>query len=75
MSLLPSSTGVLKPLIKYLQQSRQIEKVDPVMSYYCRLYALQLVSTRRATHCMLSRIVSQQHLTSRCSSLVWHVDV
>lgn len=41
MAGVPPAGSVLKPLAKYLQQARQVEKVDPLISYYCRLYALQ----------------------------------
>jgi hypothetical protein len=38
----PSPTSVLKPITKYLQQSKQLERVDPTIAYYCRMYALQV---------------------------------
>jgi len=38
MNNLPSS---LKPIHPYLIHGNQLEKHDPLMSYYCRLYGLQ----------------------------------
>jgi len=39
---LPPAGSVLKPCAKFLQQAKLIEKVDPVIAYYCRLHALQV---------------------------------
>ena len=31
-----------KPVLPYLQRAQEMEKHDPVVAYYCRLYALEL---------------------------------
>jgi len=38
-SNLPAS---MKPLVPFLKHSQQLEKADPIMSYYCKCYAAQL---------------------------------
>lgn len=39
---LPAAGSVLKNITKYLQQAKKLEKLDPLVCYYCRLYALQV---------------------------------
>lgn len=31
----------LKPILPFIKHAKQLEGSDPVMSYYCKLYALQ----------------------------------
>lgn len=31
----------LKPILPFIKHAKQLERSDPVMSYYCKLYALQ----------------------------------
>ena len=35
------SGGVLKSINKYLVQAKKLDKVEPVIAYYCRLHAAQ----------------------------------
>jgi len=32
--------SVLKPIKKYLQQANQLQKLDPLLAYYCRMHAV-----------------------------------
>jgi len=42
MAGLPPAGSVLKPMAKFLQQARQVERVEPAVAHYLRLYALQM---------------------------------
>ena len=44
-----SSGGVLKSINRYLVQAKKVDKVDPVVAYYCRLHAAQVaLKTRKS---------------------------
>jgi hypothetical protein len=41
----PPGTGVpptLKAINKFILQAKKLDKVDPIIAYYCRMYAMQL---------------------------------
>ena len=42
MAGLPPAGSALKPMAKFLQQAKSIERVDAVVAHYLRLYALQV---------------------------------
>ena len=42
-----SSGGVLKLVNKYLVQAKKLDKVEPVIAYYCRLHAAQVAMKMR----------------------------
>eukprot|EP00823_Brevimastigomonas_motovehiculus_P003969 TRINITY_DN2522_c0_g1_i1.p1 TRINITY_DN2522_c0_g1~~TRINITY_DN2522_c0_g1_i1.p1 ORF type:complete len:454 (-),score=140.90 TRINITY_DN2522_c0_g1_i1:164-1525(-) len=42
--LLPTADSVLKNVKKYLQTAVQLDKVDPLVAYHCRLYAVTQAS-------------------------------
>lgn len=42
------SAAALKKVGPYLQRAEELESVQPVVSYYCRVYALDILGTARA---------------------------
>lgn len=40
-SLMPAPNSAIKGVKKYLQQAVRLDKVEPLVAYYCRMYAMQ----------------------------------
>ncbi len=38
--LMPAPNSVIKSVKKYLQQAVRLDKIEPLVAYYCRLYAI-----------------------------------
>ena len=45
----PESLKHNKEVFPYIQRSRELEEINPVISYYCKLYALESIISQKLT--------------------------
>lgn len=66
MSSLPPVPPTLKPIQHYLKIAAEHEKRDPVIAYYCRLYAMQngMEIDKKSKDCRMFFVALMDHLES-----------